>query len=245
MSLKRSRKQMSKVATANTKKIQKKMVRFNDAATSIPSSTAVVAEAPLWYTSSELALQLEDSRASTVGSIYGLLVANSYLAPHVYVQEYLNAFCAGTDSMGLRGLEPHLAVDLKSSKSQTRRMHATTVLAAQKQGGDLYVASRSTSASSKLFAMRMGRADARWDVQPSVALELVEELDAKEKGRRESCRRAISISTADSSEAECTVVVHSMVELQQVALPMCSSSLQQALALPEIVFGKIVQSTAA
>lgn len=274
MSLKRSRKQMSKVSTTsannsshNHKKMaNQKTVRFNDdATTSIPPSCPLEeATEALWYTRVELHRQLEDSKAGLGSpdlSMYSLLVDDSYSNPHMKVQEYLNAYCAGTDSMALRGLECTLSSQLNESKIAARREHSASLLRAQQQGDrdqNLYAASRKSSASAKLFAMRMGRADARWEEeQPGMALELVQEHEEKEEGkRRSSLSRASSSSIASedtptAAEPPCTTVIVSPCssplakQLQQVALPRCSSPLRQVMALPEIVFGKFTAHSTA
>ena len=193
VSLKRSRGDM-----------KKKMVRFCDE----PTMTVQRADgdggeeerSDLWYSRSELTAQLEESRRSVsawTSKGYAVLVANSYLTPHINVQDYLNAFCAGDCAM--RGLESALDAPLKEERSQTRQAHVKIVLEAAATSTNNWDAvcqvSRQSSAPSKLFAMRLGRADARWTQHAEAAEELVQEHLRKQAKRRSS---KDSVSTAST-----------------------------------------------
>ena len=144
----------------------------------------------LWYTRTEQRQQFQASRAAIPAwrddQGYGVLLDQSYQHPHSKVQEYLHAFCAQevtttTDSSRhattttLRGLELSLGTAHAVERHQAKQKHRTAVLLAQQQQQtnvtsttnsttrweQLAQCSREHSAPSKLFAMRMGRADAR------------------------------------------------------------------------------------
>ena len=168
----------------------------------------------LWYSRVELTAQLEESKrvvSDWIAQGYAVLVANSYLTPHINVQDYLNAFCSDESMFTMRGLESSLDGSLKEERSQTRQAHVKIVLeaarASQNNAQSVCQVSRQSSAPSKLYAMRMGRADARWmqNQHGDDATELVQEHLKRQSSKRRSSKDSVStastgaLSSMDSS----------------------------------------------
>jgi hypothetical protein len=207
MSLKRSRRQMSK---PTVKVMKKKSVRFAEepmatVSVSTESSTIDRSAAPVvtedneelvWHRARELAAELQERLFQTsMTNGLSVLLKDSYEHPHINVQEYLNAFAAYSGSSGddtWRGLELRFERTHREERLRIRSSHAHTVLAAaaalDKNWDALAQVSRQSSASSKLFAMRMGRADARAATTLAngndAAREIVAEHRQKEEYRR-------------------------------------------------------------
>ena len=129
----------------------------------------------LWYSREEQRHQWQASKASLPAwhqAGNDVLLKQSYRRPHSRVQEYLQAYCCAFPDQ--RGLEwAYSESDHACERHRVKHDHCRAVLeAAAAQHQQLrtatlteweYVAqiSRQLSAPSKLFAMRMGRADAR------------------------------------------------------------------------------------
>jgi hypothetical protein len=219
MSLKRSRHQMSKTTV---KVMKTKSVRFAEepmpavVSTEVSTSGSEVAAVVTkdkddlgWYRARELAAELQErlfQTAMTDG--LSVLLKDSYEHPHVNVQEYLNAFASYTgsnDDDTWRGLELRFEFGHREERLRIRSSHVRTVLAAAaactdktKNWDALAQVSRQSSAASKLFAMRMGRADARAAIPVvdgnDAASEIVVELRQREEYQRTRSNRKLSIT---------------------------------------------------
>lgn len=172
------------------------MVRFSDLPTILeaPSQHHALDSQAIWYTGTELRAQLGEAmrpiqRWQDDG--YQVLIHDSYRRPHIYTQEYLNAYCREQD-YHVRGLEMALEAEHKQERSSIRKLHRQAILDQQLMLKSLFdlaflsnelllrerlsQTSRESSSPSKLFAMRLGRADAQVAEQgsdPSAAKEIV------------------------------------------------------------------------
>lgn len=178
LKLKRSRRDMTTMTT-----VPKKQVRFGEARElEAPPKQQQELLHSLWYTRDEQQQQLADAkrvipawRRTKDGDYdYAILLEDSYQNPHSKVQEYLQAFCAQeftehsttTTTTTMRGLELSLGTAHAMERHDAKQKHRRAVLSLSLSTNpatsqELAHCSRSHSASSKLFAMRLGRADAR------------------------------------------------------------------------------------
>ncbi|CAB9502463.1 expressed unknown protein [Seminavis robusta] len=171
MSLKRSRQEMSKTKTKSVRVVADPTAVFQHDDDAVV--VAMTSKDQTWYSGRELSLQLDDATdplATAMAEGLTILLKDSYERPHVNVQEYLNAFVAYTLPCNgkvdtLRGLEQRVDFSHRQERSRARAFHMHRVLSAaakyQNNWDGLAQVSRQSSAASKLFAMRMGRADAR------------------------------------------------------------------------------------
>ena len=163
-----------------------KQVRFGEATNLEVQAPQQQPLMSLWYTREEQHEQLADAkrvipawrRPIVMNSNnthhhydYAILLEDSYQNPHSKVQEYLYAFCAQEftldhskdNSSTMRGLELSLGTQHAMERHEAKQKHRRAVLTNQAilNDDELAHCSRVHSSSSKLFAMRMGRADAR------------------------------------------------------------------------------------
>ena len=133
----------------------------------------------IWYTPDDLKSQMNASKRHTIPKWqedgFEVLLQDSYKNPHINVQDYLNAFCAQSSEFTVRGLETSSEAEHAQERSTTKRLHKRAILDQQRMMNTtlrycttpeqrwerLAQTSRESSSRSKLFAMRMGRADAR------------------------------------------------------------------------------------